>query len=253
MPQWTRRILLILGVAATLMGPVRAADIVVLAPGAFRAALEEIVPAFQSSSGHAVKLTYAPSAVVSQRIEAGAAFDLAITSPAELERFTKGGVVEPGSVVVGGNSVTIAWRRGSPAPDLSSDTGLRAALLAARAVSFSDPSAGGSSSNYFVSVLDRLGIANEVRAKAITTKPAEGAFPLAEGRADLAVAQTSEVAMATGLDSAPLFPNDPRSSSRYAAGISRKAAEPVAARALLDFLQSPASRAITRSRGLAPG
>lgn len=211
------------------------------------------MPAFEAASGHVISLDYAPSAVIAQRIGAGANFDLAITSPSELAQFAKAGLVEPGSIaMVGANSVMIAWRRGTRAPDLSSDAALRSTLLAAGAVSFSNPAGGGSSSNFFMSVLERLGIAAEVRARAIVTKPAEAAVPLAEGRADLAVAQTSEVAMAEGLESARLYPADPHSSSRYSAGISTRAAEPIAARMLIDYLQSPKARAIAKARGLSP-
>jgi molybdate transport system substrate-binding protein len=230
-----------------------AATINLLAPGAYKAALDSIAPAFEKASGHHLVLKYAPSAIIAQWVEGGEQFDVAITAPAALKTFAQAGkVLADPQPVIGVNGVLLAYRSGMQKPDVSTPEALKSALLAAKRISFSDPAAGGSSSNYFISVVKQLGIEDEVKRKSVLTKPAEGAFPVLEGKADIGVAQMSEVAMAKGLESVALNPADPKSNSSYAAGISSRSQQGDAARAFIAFIVSPEGLAIRRATGLAP-
>ena len=111
-------------------------------------------------------------------MEAGEEFDVTITSPAALEGFAKRGVILASPIaVVGVNSVFLAYKPGRQKPDISTPDALKAVLLKANAISYSDPAAGGGSSNYFMSVIQQLGIVEEIEKKAIITKPPEGTFP----------------------------------------------------------------------------
>lgn len=232
--------------------PAAAAELKVMSSGAYRDALDEIVAAFTKTSTTKIVVQYDPAAVVGRKIDAGEAFDVAITSASALDGLVKKGIVlADSSAVVGVNAVTLAYRRGSPKPDISTPEALKAVLLAAKAISFSDPAAGGSSSNYFAALIERLGIADEVKRKGIMTKPGAGAFPVGEGRADIGVAQTSEVAMVPGVEGVAVFPSDPKSKSTYAAGISAASKETDAARALVKFMLSPEALAIRKAKGLA--
>ena len=233
--------------------PGLAASLKVLSPGAYKAAIEDIVPLFEKVTGHKIVLQYDPSAVIAQKVEAGEEFDVTITSPAALEGFAKRGVILASPIaVVGVNSVLLAYKPGRQKPDISTPDALKAVLLKANAISYSDPAAGGGSSNYFMSVIQQLGIVEEIEKKAIITKPAEGTFPVGDGRADLGVSQTSEVAMVSGVEAVPLNPTDPKSSSSYAAGISSKSREVDASRAFIDFILSPEGLTIRHAKGLAP-
>jgi molybdate transport system substrate-binding protein len=233
--------------------PAFAVNLKVLVPGAYKAALDEIVPQYERESGHKLVVQYNPAAVIAQKIEAGEEFDVAITSPTALDGFAKRGVILTSPIeIVGINTVLLAYKPGSQKPDISTPDALKAVLLKANRISYSDPAAGGGSSNYFMGLIQQLGISDEVKKKAIITKPAEGTFPVGDGRADLAVSQTSEVAMVSGVEAVPLNPSDPKSSSSYAAGISSKSKEGEASRALIAFMLSPNSLAIRKAKGLAP-
>lgn len=231
---------------------VPAAQLKVISSGAYRSALEVIIPLFETASAHKIVAQYDSAAMVARKIEEGEAFDLAITSSGALERLVKNGIVsEFGHAVVGGNTASLVYRRGSPRPAIATPDELKAALLGAKTISFSNPAGGGSSSNYFAGIIRELGIAEEVRRKAILTKSGQGAFPVGDGRAELGVAQTSEIAMVPNVEGVPIFPSDPKSKSRYAAGVSSKSMEAEAARAFIRFMLSPEASAIRRAKGLA--
>ncbi len=232
--------------------PATAADLKVMSSGAYRDALDEIVAAFEKTSPTKIVVQYDPAAVVGRKIDAGEAFDLAITSASALDGLVKKGIVLADSTaVVGVNAVTLAYKRRTPKPDVSTPEAMKAVLLAAKAISFSDPAAGGSSSNYFAALIEKLGIADEVKRKGILTKPGAGAFPVGEGKADIGIAQTSEVAMVPGVEGVAVFPDDPKSKSIYSAGVSAASKETEAARTLLKFMQSPEALAIRKAKGLA--
>ena len=200
--------------------PATAADLKVMSSGAYRDALDEIVAAFEKTSPTKIVVQYDPAAVVGRKIDAGEAFDLAITSASALDGLVKKGIVLADSTaVVGVNAVTLAYKRRTPKPDVSTPEAMKAVLLAAKAISFSDPAA--------------------------------GAFPVGEGKADIGIAQTSEVAMVPGVEGVAVFPDDPKSKSIYSAGVSAASKETEAARALLKFMQSPEALAIRKAKGLA--
>ena len=212
-----------------------------------------MIPLYEQSSGDKIAPQYSPAAVIAKKIEEGEEFDVAITNPGALDKFPKLGVVlmQP-LLVVGVNSVLLVHKIGAPKPDISTPEALKATLLSAKAISFSDPAAGGGSSNYFMSVVEAIGITAQVKEKAIITKPAEAAFPVADGRAEIGVSQTSEAAMASGVETQPLNPSDPKSSSVYSAAISSKSQQLDASRTFVGFMSSPTGLAIRRAKGLAP-
>jgi molybdate transport system substrate-binding protein len=232
--------------------PATAAELKVMSSGAYRDALDEIVTAFTKTSTTKVVVQYDPAAVVGRKIDAGEAFDVAITSASALAGLVKKGIVLADSTaVVGVNAVTLAYLRGTPKPDISTPEAMKATLLAAKAISFSDPALGGSSSNYFAALIEKLGIADEVKRKGVLTRPGAGAFPVGEGKADIGVAQTSEVAMVPSVEGVAILPNDPKSKSTYAAGVSATSKETEAAKALVKFMQSPEALAVRKAKGLA--
>ena len=231
----------------------RADEINVVASSALKAAFNELVPVFEKASGHKLILPYDPSAVGRSKLASGEAFDVAIVDRASFQELVSKGLrlAAPFSVLAV-NSAQLAYTAGKPKPDVSSPEALKATVLAAKSMSYSDPALGGSSSNYFVGVAEKLGILEQVRAKAIVTKPGQGAFPVGEGRAEIGIAQASEVALVKGVAGIDIFPEDPRSRSVYAIGVSASAAHPAGAQAFVAFLKSPEAVALMKSKGLQP-
>ena len=232
----------------------RADEIKVMASTAMKSAFDEIVPVFEKASGHKVNLPYDSSAEGRRKLSAGEPFDIAMTASEVMEQLAKEGLALSGPVtLIAINAASLAYPVGKLKPDVSSADALKATVLAAKSMSMSDPALGGGSSNYFMGVAERLGITEQVRAKAVLTKPGQGAFPVGEGRAEIGIAQASEIALVPGVTGVPLFPDDPKSRSSVVAAISAKSAHAAAAKAFLDFLKSPQATAVFKAKGLQPG
>jgi molybdate transport system substrate-binding protein len=239
-----------LGVSATAA---QAAEIRVFASTAMKSTFDEIVPVFEQRTGHKLILPYYSSADTRKRMKAGEAFDVAITEFDAFQELVKEGVTVADPVsVVAVNAVQLAWPAAGPKPDISSVEKLKAVLLGAKSISYSDPALGGGSSVYFQSLIERLGIADAVRAKDVKAKSGQGALPVAEGKAEIGVAQASEIVTLKTLSAAAIMPDDPKSRSIYGVSASVKSGNLAAARVFVAFLKSPEGIAAMRRNGLSP-
>jgi molybdate transport system substrate-binding protein len=232
--------------------PAAAGEIKVMSAIAAKVALDEIIPLYEKASGNKLVAQYDSVAVVAKRAATGEAFDVTISNIRWMDDLVKQGIVLADSETVVGTTVaSLAYRRGTPKPDISTPDAMKAVILKANKISLSDPADGGASSVYFVGVIRQLGIYDVFSSKAIPTKAGEGIFPVSDGTADIGVAQASEIALAPGVEGVPIFPSDPKSKSSYVAGVSSRSKEADAARAFIKFMLSPDAVAIRKSKGLA--
>jgi molybdate transport system substrate-binding protein len=224
--------------------------IIVMSTGAYQAALNEILRLFEGETGFATRPIYASAAAIAGRIEAGEGFDVAVSTQASMAALAETGFVAKTSrQPAGSNAVCLAYRQDAPAPEAATPDALRATLLNAASISLSDPVHGGGSSKFFMDFVKSLGIEAAITPKLIFTPGGQGAAPVGAGRAQIGIAQTSEIAMVPGLAAAPLLPGHPESSTGYEIATSPHA--PAAAAALVAFLAGPAGLAIRRKCGLA--
>src|ERR1700724_2373883 len=128
-------------------------------------ALAKLFSDFTRTTGHAVTPTYGTVGAISDRFKAGEAADVLVLSPAALTAL--GDALVPGSTTaIACAGLAVCIRDGAAAPDLATPEALKSALLAARCISYSDPTAGGSAAAYFAKLLERLGVASAVHAQA---------------------------------------------------------------------------------------
>ena len=239
---------LVLSCAATA----RAADITVLSASASALVpiTNELFPAFERQSGHKLAVRSAFGPVLNREIDDGAAFDVAILS-LDIEGLVKSGKIAKGTrVFLGRTGIGVGVRKGAPRPDVSTPEAFRRTLLGAKSVAYSGD---GSSGNYFVGVLKRLGIAEEMKARlrpqVSGNSPAKA---VASGDVELAVTGVSILVAAPGVDYVGALPPELQSYVIFTAGVSATAKEPEAGRALLRFLTSPESVAAFKAKGLEP-
>ena len=175
-----------------------AADIVVLSTTSAREALTELVPMFQSITGHTVSVSYSPGSGMGDRIRSGAAGDLLI-APAEFSDplIKEGRLIAGSRVDFARSGSAVAVRAGTPKPDIGSPESFKQALIAARTVSYSR----GSSCLQFVEAIARLGIADVVKQKSVLPESGElvGAV-VARGAAEIGIQQLSELLPVPGID-----------------------------------------------------
>src|SRR5215510_13364127 len=244
------RTLIVAALSLGACGPLAAAEIKLLTAGAMRGVVDALLPAFEPATGHKVVVDNATAGTLAKRIEGGEAFDLAIITPQVIDDLVGKGKISGGRVDLAKVGMGVAVREGAVAPDISTADAFREALLAAKSVAYIDPKAGGSSGIYFDRLIDRLGIGQQVRAKARLKSGGYVADLVANGEAELAVHQISEIVPVKGVRLVGPLPAPIQNTTVYAAGLGTSAQEAGAAKALLDYLAGPATAAALNAKGM---
>ncbi len=241
-------ILLVLwaGVPAVL-----AAELKVMSTVALSATLDELRPQFESATGHKVTIVYGVIAELKKRIQDGETSDVMLLSRAALDDLQSQGKVSAGSIVnVARSSVSVAARAGAPRPDISTSDALKRSVLASKSIVYADPAKGGASGVHFAKVLERLGIADEMRARTILVPGAQAAEVVSKGEAELGVAMASEIVPITGAQLVGPLPGDLGMSLVFSGGIGPTSRDPTSANALIRFITSPAGVAVLKAKGM---
>src|SRR5215471_7016578 len=247
-----------LGLAVVLMaaGAPRggaAAEIKVLTAGAFKQVVLALVPGFEKETGHKVIVQNDTVGALTKRIEGGEVFDLAVLTPGAVNDLAgKGKFVAGSRVNLGRVGVGVVVKEGTPKPDISSVDAFKKALLAAKSVAYIDPKAGGSSGIYVAGLLDKLGIAAEVNAKAKLIHGGAVAEHIAKGEAELGIHQISEILPVKGVTLVGPLPAEIQNYTVYAAGLGANAKDAEAAKALIKTLAGPAAAEVLKSKGMQP-
>lgn len=239
-----------LAVAALLLGSTvtLAADLKILSTPTVRSVLQDVLPAFQQQTGHRVEVTYDPVGALKRRIEGGEAFDLAILVPNVSDELIKAGSLDVATRTVFARAgYGVAVGANAPKPDVSTVNALKKALLEAKALSCSPDS---NSSAYFVSLLEKLGIAEQLkpRLKAVTGPRVVEA--VGSGEADLTVITVPNIVGERGVQLAGLLPAELQNYSVFVLAAAAKGTNKEAVQALARFLQSDAVTASIKARGL---
>ena len=234
---------------AIFSGAASAAEIKVLTAGAMRGVLVALVPQFEKDTGHKVSFDNATAGALAKRIADGEAFDVAIITPKVIDGLIE--KIAPGSRVdVAKVGIGVAVKEGAPLPDIATVDAFRRTLLAARSVAYIDPKAGGSSGIYFDGLLDRLGIAGEIRPKAKLKQGGYVADLVASGEAEVAVHQISEIVPVKGAVLVGPLPAEIQNFTTYSTAIGAAARDAAAAKALVQHLASPAIVPVLQARGM---
>ena len=231
-------------------------EIKVLSTTALKMVFEELSPRFERATDHRLAVSLGPSAQLAARLDQGEAADVAILTGGDAkESAARGKLVAASLVDVARSTIGVAVRKGAPKPDISSVEGFKRAMLAAKAIACSKPVGGGASGAHLAKVFERLGITEAMAAKskygAGGTSGLAGLF-VARGEADIAIQQMAELMMVDGLDVVGPLPADLQGVTLFTAGVPASANHPEAGRALIDFLTSPAAKAVIKAKGLEP-
>jgi molybdate transport system substrate-binding protein len=240
-------------IAGTLLvsGIAQAAEIQVLASNATKEAYLELVPQFEQTTGHKVTTTWSGTVDIKKRLAAGETYDVLIMAGPEIDEFIKQGKIVAGSRVdLAKSGVGVAVRAGAPKPDISSADGLKAALLSAKSIGYSQ----GPSGTYLVGLFQRMGIADAIRDKVKVSKVGQPVGNLiASGEAEIGFQQVSELLPVKGIEFLGPLPGSIQQITTFSGGLFAAAKQPEAAKALVTFLASPAATPVKKKHGLDPG
>jgi molybdate transport system substrate-binding protein len=230
----------------------RAAELKVLSTVALTPALDELKPKFESS-GNKLTIVYSTIAELKKKIDGGETADVIILSRPVLDDLVTQGKVTQGSIAdIGSSYVAVGVRAGASPPDISTPEKLKAVLLTTKSISYADPAKGGASGVHFAKVLDRLGIADQMRARTKLVPNAQAGELVASGEAEMGVAQASEIAAVPGTQVVGPLPGDLNSRMVFAVGVGSASQNREAAKALIELLSSPAGSAVLKSKGMDP-
>jgi len=226
-----------------------AVEIKVLSGGAMQGLMTEVVPLFERANGHKVAVEFGLTSTLRKAIENGAKFDLALLPRPDIDALARGGRIAAGTATdITRSAIGVAVRRGAPKPDIATVGAFKRTLQQAQSITYSD----GPSGLYIAGLLERLGLAAEVKPKTkLTTGPV--AELVAKGEAEIGIQQIVAILPVNGAELVGPLPSELQNIIIYAAGLPAGAADGRGARAFMTFLATPEVARIIRAKGMEPG
>ncbi|HXJ00351.1 MAG TPA: molybdate ABC transporter substrate-binding protein [Micropepsaceae bacterium] len=252
-----RRSLLPLVAAASLVlagANAEAAQLKVMVSGAMAHALQDVSEDFAKKNGHTLDFVVGTTGVVQDKVRAGEKADVIEVTSVGMDALEKEKLVVPGTRIdLARALIGVAVQDGAPVPDISTVDALKARLVAAKSVAWIDPKVGGQAGQAIVSLLQKMGITDEVMKKSIYAKTGgEAVQKMAAGEADIAISFISEIKPVKGAKVAGPLPAAVQNPSTYAGAIGVNSANPDLARALLKVMAGTESRPVMVEAGLEP-
>jgi molybdate transport system substrate-binding protein len=226
-----------------------AAEIKVISIGGLRPVISELGLQFERTSGHklVVSLTASPE-LVKQRIEAGESFDVAMSSPDVIEDLIKDGkIVATTRTDLARTGLGVGARTGTAKADVSSVAAFKHTLLNARSVAYGE---GGRSGDHFLHLLDRLGIAADMKLKLRPLTTPQAVSAVAKGEVEIVILLTSSIVSASGIELTGSLPLELQIYLQYVGGVTADSKEPEAGNALIKFLTSPGAVPVLKANGM---
>ena len=240
--------------AAFIMTPassLQAAELKVIAGGSMTASMNALAAPFEKASGHKLSIHFDSTPNIIARVNSGTPFDVVVVpvdvfkDAAAKARFAPGPTIDIARVGYG-----VIVRAGASKPDLSTPDAFKKALLAAPSIAFLPASAAGA---YVTKVFERLGIAEEMKAKTkVQAAPAQIAPAVAKGEAELGVFLT-KVLVAPGVELVGPFPGELQQELVFTSAVAADTKEADAAKALIDYFRTQEATAIIKAAGMTPG
>jgi molybdate transport system substrate-binding protein len=226
-----------------------AESLTVLSGLAVQGAVERFIrPAFEKGTGIRLDVRWEPTTLIMKAMAAGDKADVVIVSDeAAGELAQQGKTLPDGQAKLALAVLGVAVKAGAKKPDVSTSDAFRKALLEARSVAYSRA---GASGIHFEKLIERLGIAEPVRAKATVIPSGMTAAQLVNGKADLAVQQISELLTIDGIEVVGPYPPDLQFATGFTAAIVKGSEKVESARKFLKALTSAEAFKAYKDTGL---
>ena len=233
-------------------GPASAKDLKVLTGAGMSVPVRALAADFSARTGDHVAVVSDTAGGVQKRVESGEKFDLVIATEAVMDALTKAGKLSTSHNRLAQMVAGIGARAGTVKPAIASAAEFKATLLAAKNITYVDPASGGITGVFFLSQADKIGIGQDVRAKAVLKQNGTGvAAAVASGEAQYGVTLISEMLPNKGVTVWAL-PDDIQMTTIYTAAIATHAENAMDAEALLTDLRGPKGREASLTAGLKP-
>jgi len=252
-----KRCLLFIALLSSVAGSACAQtkELTVMISGGFKAAWDKLSPRYAQREGIQIRTVAGPSMgstpqAIPARLARGESADLVIMVGDALGDLEKQGRTLPGSrVELADSRIGAVIRQGATPVTIDSESALRRTLLNARSIAYSDSASGKYVSSQLFS---RLGIEDQVRAKAFKVERIPVASQVAAGKYSIGFQQVSELLPVAGVTFVGELPDTLQYTTRFAGAVVRQSAQPDEARQLLRWLASPEVQQVVRETGLHP-
>ncbi len=222
--------------------------LVALSSNGVRAALEVVAPECERSTARKVAIGYDTSASIQRRIAGGEYVDVAFVTREVILELTPGHA-DPGSAVLLGRAgIGLGVRAGARRFDIGSASAIKQALLEAQSVAYA---LDGASRVHIERMFEQLGIAAEMRAKAVLEQgSARAAARVITGDAEILLTLVSEILPVDGMELLGPLPAEFQSYITFVGFASPRPRDPVAARNFLACLAAPGAAAAFAANGI---
>lgn len=229
-----------------------AAPLKILGTGACEAPLVATAEAWARATGRRTDITVVNGGRAAALVRGGTPFDLVLNAAQTLDALIAEGLLAATTrAEVGRVRIGIGLRTGAPVPDLSTPEALRAAILACRAISHSDPASGATTGLHMVAVLEHLGVTQAMAGRILPyPRGIQAVEAVRDGLSDMALTQSSEITAVPGVSLVAPLPPSLELVTTYVGAIATGAADPAGAAALLAALRSEEGQARFVAAGL---
>lgn len=225
-------------------------EIALFTSNSMRGVLNELLPQYERATGNKVRVSYDPAQIMRQRIDAGETADVGILGRAMLDELAaQGKIVAESRRTLARCGVGVGVLAGKPKPDVSTLDAFKRALLDAKSIAFT---VSGASGIHFSGIIEKLGIAEAIHAKAVRQPGGLVGELLVAGKADLAIQQIPELMAVPGVEVVGPLPQEIQATSVSGVGIFTSSQQSEAAQTLLDLIASPESARVFRAKGHEP-
>jgi molybdate transport system substrate-binding protein len=208
-------------------------------------AVEALTSEFTRQTGHEVALDFGTVGALQAKIAAGESVDVLILGVPAIDKLEQDGALVPGSRVdVARTFIAVCVRKGARPPDIATPEAFERTLRNARAIALSDPAVGGSAGVYLNGLFERMGLAAVIAEKGMPQQSGvEVAKRVVEGKADLGLTLSGEIASVPDAVIAGPLPAPLGNDTTYCAAVSAASIERAAAQSFIAALKKPETRA----------
>jgi len=227
-----------------------AAEITVWTASALAKVLHQIGPQFEAGTGNKLNISEGLRDVFIKRIDAGESFDVLILPPPVIDALIKQDKISPDTRVnLARSGIGVEVRAGAPKPDIGSVEAFKRTLLNAKSIAYLRVGSG----EYIHGMIERLGIADAIKAKVVRPATDTVSEMVAKGEVELGMVVNTQIVTTPGVELVGPLPAELQSYLIFTGGVSSKSKAPSAARDLLKFLTGPIAIPVIRSGGMEPG
>jgi molybdate transport system substrate-binding protein len=248
-----KRVVILVFAVAGISAEAAADEVTLVAPGGIQAAIVQLIPGFERTTGHTVKATFGSGLGTKKQVTDGVPFDVPIVQPPYAEVVASGNVVVNSATPLAEVAVGVAVRTGQRKPDISTPDAVKKLLLSVKSFSYPDPSGGAAAGVSFTKTLQEMGIYDQVKPKIHLSRGGAAAMEaVAKNEVEIGLTFYSEILTEPGVDAVGVLPASISPRTSLVAFVGAKAKNADAARALVRYLSSPEAAAIYRKVGMAP-